>query len=110
MLDELASALQVLEEMVAEGAPLPEAVGSYRVSTDLGIPVTPGTHVLSGHRGKGQEFDWVVVAGLEDGHVPDFRTADNAQLAEELRVLHVMVSRARYGLAFTYARWDGGWD
>lgn len=109
-LDELASALATLEEMVAEGASVAEAVDSCRVSTDPGAPVAPGAHVLSGHRGKGQEFDWVVVAGLEDGQVPDFRADDDAQLAEELRVLHVMVSRARYGLAFTYARRDGRWD
>lgn len=110
MLDELASALQTLEEMVAGGTSITEAVESCRASTDPSAPVAPGAHVLSGHRGKGQEFDWVIVAGLEDGHVPDFRSAGEAQMAEELRVLHVMVSRARYGLAFTYARRDGGWE
>lgn len=109
-LDELASALQTLAQMVAEGTSLSDAVEACRVSTDPGAPVAPGAHVLSGHKGKGQEFDWVVVAGLEDGQVPDFRTDDDVQLAEELRVLHVMVSRARYGLAFTYARRDGRWD
>jgi DNA helicase-2/ATP-dependent DNA helicase PcrA len=64
-------------------------------------------HVLTGHKGKGQEFDWVVVIGLETGHIPDFRTATAAETAEELRILHVMVSRARYGLILTFCRRDG---
>lgn len=75
-------------------------MASCRV-TDHNAPVSPGLHLLTGHRGKGQEFDWVIVIGMEQGHVPDFR---NVSDPEELRVLHVMVSRARYGLVLTYSR------
>ena len=38
---------------------------------------------------------------MEDGQIPDFR---NVTDPEELRVLHVMTSRARYGLIITYSR------
>ena len=60
-------------------------------------------HLLTAHKGKGQEFDWVVILGLEDGHVPDFRSSTLEEHEEELRVLHVMASRARYGLVATFS-------
>lgn len=108
-LDELASALATLQDRVLDGEPLSDALTACRASVDPGAPVAPGAHVLTGHKGKGQEFDWVVVAGLEDGQVPDFRASGDEERAEELRVLHVMISRARFGLAFTYVRRDGHW-
>lgn len=52
---------------------------------------------------EGQESDWVFVIGLEDGHIPDFRSATDDEVPEELRVLHVIVSRARYGLVVTFS-------
>jgi DNA helicase-2/ATP-dependent DNA helicase PcrA len=80
------------------------AIASCRVSAAPGTPVGPGLHVLTAHKGKGQEFDWVFVIGLEEGVLPDFRTKDQEQFDEELRILHVMVSRARYGLVFSSIR------
>jgi DNA helicase-2/ATP-dependent DNA helicase PcrA len=66
-------------------------------------PVGPGVHLLNAHIGKGQEFDWVMVMGMEDGVVPDFRATDERAQEEELRTLHVMLSRAKFGLAITAA-------
>jgi DNA helicase-2/ATP-dependent DNA helicase PcrA len=106
-LNELAAALDALREMVASGATIDEAVASCRPTANPGEPVGPGVHVLTGHKGKGQEFDWVVIVGLEEGQVPAWQSKTSDEIAEELRVLHVMASRARYGLAFTYARHDG---
>lgn len=103
-LDELATAIEQLEEAIAEGTSLDDAMAGCRVSPDLDAPVSPGLHLLTGHKGKGQEFDWVIVLGLEVGHIPDFRNEDDDKVPEELRVLHVMASRARYGLAFTYSK------
>lgn len=109
LLDELASAIDSLAALVADGMTVAEAVGTCRPSPQPGNPVAAGMHVLTGHKGKGQEFDWVVVVGLETGHVPDFRSVTEAALREELRILHVMASRAKYGLVFTYARTEGRW-
>lgn len=106
-LNELAGALDVLFGRVGDGESVREAVGSCHSSAAPGAPVAPGLHVLTGHKGKGQEFDWVLVVGLEDGQIPDFRSRTGEALAEELRVLHVMVSRARYGVVMTFARQDG---
>lgn len=107
--DELASACEALSEMVADGVSVAGAVAACRAAPARDAPVAPGLHLLTGHRGKGQEFDWVFVVGLEEGHIPDFR---NATDPEEMRVLHVMISRAQYGLVFTYSRHTmtaGGW-
>lgn len=78
------------------------AVRRYlRVDTDQ--TVTPGVHLLNAHTGKGQQFDWVFVPGLEEGHVPDFRCASAEEIHEEERVLLVMLSRAKNGIAVTRA-------
>ena len=60
----------------------------------------PGVHVLNAHTGKGQQFDWVAVIGLEEGHVPSTYADTAAELLEEQRVLMVMVSRAHVGFSF----------
>ncbi|HUP17573.1 MAG TPA: 3'-5' exonuclease [Acidimicrobiia bacterium] len=102
--DEIVTACDNLREMVSDGMSATEAMAGCRASAAQDKPVGPGLHLLTGHKGKGQEFDWVFVLGLEDGHIPDFRSTTGEQLEEELRVLHVMVSRARYGVVFTHSR------
>jgi DNA helicase-2/ATP-dependent DNA helicase PcrA len=64
----------------------------------------PGVHVLNAHTGKGQQFDWVFVVGLEEGHVPSAYSKTGEELLEEQRVLMVMVSRARRGIFLSHAR------
>ena len=63
-----------------------------------------GVHLLNAHIGKGQQFDWVFVPGVEENHLPDKRNTSPAQLAEEYRVLLVMLSRARHGIVLTRSR------
>lgn len=70
-------------------------------ASDPDEAVSPGVHLLNAHTGKGQQFDWVFVVGLEEKHVPDRRNSEGDALAEEFRVLLVMVSRARHGLVAT---------
>ena len=90
--------------MIDDGADLAAAVATCRHAPAVDKAVTPGVHFLTGHIGKGQEFDWVVVLGLEEGYIPDFRAREeDGGVDEELRVLHVMVSRARYGLVLAAA-------
>lgn len=62
-----------------------------------------GLHLLSGHVGKGQQFDWVVAVGVEDGVIPDWRSNEEAEKMEDARVLSVMLSRARIGVVVTFA-------
>ncbi|HUC37441.1 MAG TPA: ATP-dependent helicase [Acidimicrobiales bacterium] len=103
-LDEVSAACEDLRVLTEGGLSVEEAVATCRQTPSPDDPVSPGVHVLTGHVGKGQQFDWVVVLGLEDGHVPDFHAVNSgvpAEMEEELRVLHVMVARARYGLVLT---------
>ena len=61
-----------------------------------------GIHLLSGHVGKGQQFDWVFIVGCDDDNMPFFRAHDSpTELEEEARILGVMVSRARHGVILT---------
>lgn len=65
----------------------------------------PGLHVLNGHNGKGQQFYYVVILGVEEGVIPDYRARnDDLKLKEEARILSVMVSRAKVDLTFTFVR------
>jgi DNA helicase-2/ATP-dependent DNA helicase PcrA len=63
-----------------------------------------GVHLLTGHVGKGQQFDWVLVIGAENGCIPDFRATSRAAVTEEARILSVMISRARHGVVVSYAQ------
>ena len=76
------------------------ALSSIRVS-DSKQAVGPGVHLLNAHTGKGQQFDWVFVVGLEEGHLPGRRSSQGSALVEEHRVLLVMLSRARHGVVIT---------
>lgn len=77
-----------------------EAIRSIRASDPKQV-VGPGVHLLNAHTGKGQQFDWVFVVGLEEEHLPGTRNRQGEALDEELRVLLVMLSRARQGLIVT---------
>ena len=73
-----------------------------------GVPGTRRGHLedVVFHAGKGQQFDWVFVLGLEDGTIPDYRAQSSGSKREEARVLSVMISRARIGVFGTYIKVD----
>jgi DNA helicase-2/ATP-dependent DNA helicase PcrA len=101
LLDDLADAILTFREFADEGATLKDCIRRCRQAPPLDAPVAPGVHLLTAHSGKGQQFDWVVALGVEEGKLPDFRATAEEQLREELRVLHVMVSRSRRGVVLT---------
>lgn len=96
----IADAFSTLEQSGAATAR--SAVQSIRVSDPKQV-IGPGVHLLNAHTGKGQQFDWVFVVGLEEGHLPTKKNSQGEALAEEQRVLLVMLSRARHGLVVTRA-------
>lgn len=83
------------------------AIKSIRVS-DPKQTIGPGVHLLNAHTGKGQQFDWVFVVGLEEDYLPYKQNKHGDALAEELRVLIVMLSRARHGLVVTRVKMENG--
>lgn len=87
-------------------------IDRIRISSDLGRPVGPGVHLLTGHAGKGQGFDKVVILGFEEGQIPSFFVRGMADsepaVREELALLHVMTSRAKEELLLTICRSANG--
>jgi superfamily I DNA/RNA helicase len=57
---------------------------------------TSGVFVCTAHRAKGQEWDFVIVAGMEEGVMPSL--SKSSDLAEERRICFVCVTRARHRL------------
>lgn len=81
---------------------LADVVSQLRIrNSDEAIPA--GIHLLNAHVGKGQQFDWVFIPGLEEGNIPSFHAKRDAALLEEHRVLLVMISRARIGVVVSRA-------
>lgn len=76
-----------------------------QIGDDDSLITRAGVHLLTGHAGKGQQFDWMVVVGLEEDYLPSYQAiqaGDNsAIMGEEARTLAVMLSRARHGVLVT---------
>jgi DNA helicase-2/ATP-dependent DNA helicase PcrA len=66
-----------------------------------------GTHLnlLTLHSAKGLEFDVVIMMGLEEGKLPDYRATSDAKLREERRLFYVGLTRARHEVHLVYSGW-----
>lgn len=96
-LDELIEVFDTIGDLVSE-RPLAEIIAGIRISSTPEDPVGPGLHLLNGHIGKGQQFDRVIIVGLEEAFLPHYSAIKSGQpedIDSELAVLHVMASRAR---------------
>ncbi|MCB2176459.1 MAG: ATP-dependent helicase [Actinomycetales bacterium] len=91
-----------------DGEAFAQIAGRLRSVDGDTVLTTPGVHLLNGHLGKGQQFEWIVVAGLEEGTLPFFKATSDEEIREEARVLSVMVSRARHGVVLTRVRYSHG--
>jgi len=100
----LADALTWCHDLLAEGHSIAVVKSRIRVGDKTTLITVPGVHLLTGHAGKGQQFDWVIVIGAEEGSIPDFRANTVEAVAEEARVLAVMISRARHGAIVLHAQ------
>jgi DNA helicase-2/ATP-dependent DNA helicase PcrA len=61
--------------------------------------------LMSLHQAKGLEFDTVFLIGLEEGILPHSRSLLNPpELAEEVRLAYVGITRARKNLYLIYAQ------
>lgn len=109
---DLRDAADELVDLVREDG-LEALVDRIRIASDVDVPVGPGVHLLTGHTGKGQGFDKVVILGFEEGQIPSFfvkgRPDSDPEVREELALLHVMVSRAKEELVITVCRRTNGY-
>ncbi len=99
----LTDALTWVLDRVSEGSQPDELIKRIKIGNDNTLLNAAGVHLLSGHVGKGQQFDWVVIVGAEDGTQPFFRAETDTELLEEARIMSVMISRARHGILVTNA-------
>lgn len=99
-MNEMDDALLLLAERASSGDSIRDMLARFK-EVSGSEEVGPGVHVLNAHIGKGQQFDWAIVVGLEEGHVSDFRSVSAKDHEEEQRVLMVMLSRAKRGLIVT---------
>jgi DNA helicase-2/ATP-dependent DNA helicase PcrA len=68
-------------------------------------PLNGAVTLMTLHAAKGLEFDFIAIAGLEEGLLPHERSFfDNNQMEEERRLCYVGVTRARKHLLLTNAR------
>lgn len=72
-------------------------------------PDVTGVDVLTFHGAKGREWHTVFVTGVETSLVPHRSATTVAARAEEARLLHVALTRARDRLIVTWARRRGGY-
>jgi DNA helicase II / ATP-dependent DNA helicase PcrA len=94
-----------ISDLVREGISTSEIQSRIKMGENGETLLTaPGLHLLTGHAGKGQQFDWVIVLGLESDSIPSFQAKTEAAQLEELRVLSVMISRARHGVITTRSK------
>lgn len=96
--ESLADALGWCCDLLRDGISADEVRSRIRVGDGTTLLDAAGVHLLTGHIGKGQQFDWVIIPGTEDGCIPDFRANTSEALREEARILGVMISRARHGV------------
>ncbi|MGO2746234.1 3'-5' exonuclease [Microbacterium sp.] len=102
-LAEAMDAIDQLEDLAGTSGSIAAAVANVHEPADPDAPIVAGIHLLNAHTGKGQQFDWVIIPGLEKGNVPSFLARTAAEKEEEHRVLLVMLSRARHGVMITCA-------
>ncbi len=109
---DLRDAADELADLIHEES-LRNLVERIRIGSDVDLPVGPGVHLLTGHSGKGQGFDKVIVMGFEEGQIPSFfvkgRPDSDPEVQEELALLHVMASRAKEELVFTLCEVTNGY-
>ncbi|WP_249268521.1 3'-5' exonuclease [Microbacterium sp. JB110] len=100
---DIRDALAQLEELAEQAGSISAALAQFRIRDDANEAITHGVHLLNAHTGKGQQFDWVFIPGVEKGNVPSFLARGKAALEEEKRVLLVMISRAKHGVVISRA-------
>ncbi len=72
---------------------------------DIVDPKNGAVTLMTLHASKGLEFDFIAIAGLEDGLLPHERSIHDAtQMEEERRLCYVGITRARKHLMLSTAR------
>ncbi len=57
------------------------------------------------HSSKGQQFDVVIIPGMEEGRLPRYNRLSGEALKEERRTFYVAFTRARFAVYILYSGW-----
>ena len=60
--------------------------------------------IITIHQAKGSEFDYVFLAGLQEGTFPGFQAEKSGRLAEEARLFYVAMTRAKKQLFLSWSQ------
>ena len=64
--------------------------------------------IITVHQAKGSEFDYVFLAGLQEGTFPGFHAAEQGKLPEEMRLFYVGLTRAKKQLFLSWTQQQYG--
>lgn len=106
-INELLNSIAEFSEREVEDTSLSKYLEDVALLTDLDRwdPNNSAVTLMTLHSAKGLEFPLVVVAGMEDGLFPLFRSLENEQdLEEERRLFYVGMTRAKDYLYLTWAK------
>ena len=68
----------------------------------------PQIPIITVHQAKGSEFDYVFLAGMQEGTFPGFQADKSGRLAEEARLFYVAITRAKRQLFVSWTQQQYG--
>ena len=64
----------------------------------------PQIPIITVHQAKGSEFDYVFLAGMQEGTFPGFHAQEKGKLPEEQRLFYVGITRAKKQLFLSWTQ------
>ena len=77
---------------------------------EMSLKDHPKTPVITVHQAKGAEFDYVFLAGLQDGVFPSVVSVREGKTEEEKRLFYVAITRAKKRLFLSWRQYENGWE
>lgn len=96
------------EESAGERTNIADFITNLVLFTTADLKTQPyGVKLMSVHNSKGLEFDYVFIAGLNEGIFPSAKSVSEGELQEERRLLYVAITRAKKQLFMTHSARSG---
>ena len=78
-------------------------------NTDLDtLSKKPQIPIITVHQAKGSEFDYVFLAGMQEGTFPGYQAEKSGRMDEEARLFYVAITRARKQLFLSWTQQQYG--